>query len=162
MKALTLIQPMGWAIVHGTKRIENRPRDLPKSMRGVETVVVVHSGKKWSDEYANTVSRIMGVTSIGNVKEPSIVGLMRLTGRVFKYDKERLAELQFDDLPLRVGDDGQRRLDDWFSGPFGYEIASAVAFPGPIPCKGMLGFWTVPLEIEEQISRACAIEERYR
>jgi hypothetical protein len=133
MRALTLIQPMSWAIVSGTKRIENRPTNLPRAMRSGETVVVVHAGKKWSDTYANAVGRIMGVTEVGFVEGGGLVGLMLLTGRVF-----------------------DRHEDPWFSGPYGYEIKRAIAFDEPIPCRGLQGFWPVPDSIvwDKRVQRA--------
>lgn len=42
---------------------------------------------------------------------------------------------------------------DWFSGPFGYVLRNPRELLEPIPFKGQLGFWNVPLEIEEQIQK---------
>lgn len=142
VRALTLIRPMSAAIVHGTKRIENRPTNLPKSMRGVPTIVAVHAGKKWSDEYANAVSVIMKTRELNC--EQGIVGLMRLTGRVFTVDDPpgKLYRFALTGEPTRS--DGRLEPDAWWSGPFGYEIDRAVAFEKPIECSGMMGFWPVP------------------
>ena len=159
MRALTLVQPMAWAIVRGTKRIENRPRNLPKAMRGVSTVVAVHGGRGWSDEYADVVSEIMRTNRVGC--EHGIVGLMRLTGRVWThqdmhdyntnspqrdnndYDLVREYSIRRRKYDHRYG----VKVSPWYSGPFGYEISDAVAFDQPIPCRGMLGFWTVPDDV---------------
>lgn len=156
LRALTLIRPMSAAIVHGTKRIENRPQDLPRAWRGRGAVVAVHAGKKWSDEYAQTCWRLDGKHTewkdgewgggtslpppyVARVRDEGIVGLMRLTGRVYR-DK-------WPHLPVRAREDGHYWLDYWWSGPFGYEIADAVAFPEPIACRGMQGFWPVPADV---------------
>ena len=149
MRALTFIRPMSAAIVHGTKRIENRPRDLPKPMRGKPTIVAVHAGKGWSDEYHETVYDIDGVLGTGvnrrrpeyhgRVLDQGIVGLMRLAGRVYKEISEDDDCVYFDgETPPRS------KAGPWYSGPYGYEIARAVAFATQVPCRGMLGFWTVP------------------
>lgn len=148
LPALTLIRPMGAAIVHGTKRIENRPRDLPKRMRGVPTIVAVHSGKKIDGDYWHTLRSIDGdnegrVPYFDNVEDEGIVGLMLLSGRVFRGDDT----LGFD------------TVSPWYAGPYGYEIAAAIPFPTPIPCRGMQGWWPVPNEIEAMISAADAYED---
>lgn len=143
---------MSWAIVHGTKRIENRPRDLPKAMRGVPTVVAVHAGKKWDDEYADAIVKIMGLDALPREPwwiEPAIVGLMRLTGRVFTdFDGTEAHHLG---RPCIIHPDGAPRLDPWFSGPYGYEISHACALATPIPCRGMLGFWPVPDDVAREV-----------
>lgn len=144
LRALTLIRPMSAAIVHGSKRIENRPQDLPKAMRGVETVVAVHAGKGWDERYMDVVCAIDGDNNFisapsyagEKLKHEGIVGLMLLSGRVFVSPRAESHHL---------GDS----TDRWFSGPYGYEIKAAIAFPGPIPCRGMLGFWRVPAQLIE-------------
>ncbi len=158
MRALTLIRPMSAAIVHGTKRIENRPMDLPRAMRGVTTVVAVHAGKKWSEEYGRAVQMIDDcgrdmpqVSYAGMLDDEGIVGLMRLTGRVFTTaDAARCSHPYGEHSVLcsagaKVGD------DPWWSGPFGYDIDRVVAFAEPIACRGMQGFWPVPGDIRRKI-----------
>ena len=148
LRALTLIRPMSAAIVHGTKRIENRPMDLPKAMRGVETVVAVHAGKKWSEEYADLIMQIIGETEWDRLRElrlweaEGIVGLMLLTGRVFTKTNPPPARPPHDFTVMSGG-----TFDPWFSGPFGYEIKHAVALASPIACRGMQGWWPVPEDI---------------
>lgn len=147
MLALTLIQPMGWAIVTphpNAKRHENRPRDLPASMRGVETVVAVHSGKKWDDDYATLISRLLGVKEIPIFE--GVIGVMTLTGRVFAAD--------YDDWYVN---DGQavwrvgKKPSEWCFGRFAYEIKDATQLATPVLCKGALGFWRLPDDVERQV-----------
>jgi hypothetical protein len=139
---LTLHQPMSWAIVGAPvnpKRIENRPRDLPRKMQGVEIVIAVHAGKKWDDRYAAMVTRLTGVYQPPYVRDGGLVGLMLLTGRVFT---ERCP-------PVVSHENGAPRLNPWYAGPFGYEIKHAVEFGRPIPCRGAQGWWPVPEHIEK-------------
>jgi len=155
LRALTLIRPMSAAIVHGSKRIENRPQNLPKAMRGRDTVVAVHAGKGWDAEYLRTLFAIDSQDGChlpygGKIRDEGIVGLMLLSGRVF-YDDD------YGPVPYVDG-----RVNPWFSGPYGYEISAAIAFPAPIPCRGMLGFWRVPTHIEEMISMSGAYDDLYR
>jgi hypothetical protein len=161
MRALTLIQPMAAAIVHGTKRIENRPRALPKSMQGVETVVAVHAGKCYRPDYEFTCDSIDGVPKgphniaivpyQKHVHNEGIVGLMLLSGRMFTQAPSR---------PFPPPTRGMY-FDPWFGGPYGYEILAAIAFPGPIPCRGMQGWWPLPKTIEDIISMSDAVVDLY-
>ena len=44
-----------------------------------------------------------------------------------------------------------RSESPWFTGLYGFVLRNPIALTKPIPCKGRLGFWTVPAEIERQI-----------
>lgn len=149
MRALTFIAPMGQAVLARLdnrrggladhprrKTIENRPKGLPKNMLGHSTVVALHCGLKWSDEYADTCRSIFGKSYElipGHIQHGQIIGLMWLTGRQFTTAPKAL-DTRFDYNP-------------WFGGPFGYEIDEAVAFQNPVPCRGMQGWWPVPSEV---------------
>lgn len=134
MRALTLIQPMAWAIVSSSKRIENRPLDLPKWMKGVRTEVAVHAGLKYDDGYAQTVKEITGAWPPENARRAgAIVGLMRLTGHVHT-DATDAGVIGYRNRP-------------WYGGPFGYEIEDAVTLAEPVPCRGMMGWWRVPEKV---------------
>jgi len=127
LRALTFIAPMGQAIVMDhpfAKRVENRPRSLPRKMRVVPSVVAVHCGLKWRDDYADTVSRITGITVLDNLPG-HVVGLMRLSGRQFTSAEEASSP--------------------WWSGPFGYEISDAVRLDRPVALQGAQGWFRVTL-----------------
>lgn len=134
MRALTLIRPMSAAIVHGTKRVENRPKPLPKWMRDNRVLVAVHAGAGWDRDYELACERIDGPGFYGErFADTGIVGAMILTGRAWVGRPE-----------------DQYNAGPWYSGPHGYEIEWAAALPEPIPCRGMLGFWTIN---DEKIER---------
>src|SRR5882757_6985814 len=126
---------MGQAIVFDhpdAKRIENRTRSLPKTMLGVETVVAVHCGKKWSARYAHMVIDTLPAADWNGAGELGcIIGAMKLSGRQFTT---------FGDAYYGLSG---RQAERWYDGPYGYEILDAIALPRPIPCRGMLGFWTL-------------------
>jgi len=46
MRVLTVRQPWAWAIVHGGKDVENRPRNIAGTYRGP---VAIHAGQAWDD-----------------------------------------------------------------------------------------------------------------
>ncbi len=133
LRALTFIAPMGQAIVMVNplaKRVENRLRSLPRKMLGVPSVVAVHCGLKWRDDYAEMVSRITGVTVIDDLPG-HVIGLMRLSGRQFTSPEEA--------------------NNPWWSGPFGYEISDAVRLDRPVALRGSQGWFRVTLRAAELI-----------
>lgn len=134
MLALTLIRPMGWAIVHKHKPFENRVRDMrPWSMRGIRTRIAIHSGKTWDDGYGQMVHHLTGV--VPDEKPMHVLGVATFTGRVFTLQQPPPA-----DAPGRA----------WFFGPFGFEIDTSESFAlyEPIPCRGHQGFWHLPIDVE--------------
>lgn len=40
-----------------------------------------------------------------------------------------------------------------FFGPYGYVLKNPRPLAKPVPCKGALGFWQIPPEIEQEIKR---------
>ena len=46
MRILTVRQPWAWAILHGGKTVENRPRNIAGSYRGP---IAIHAGKTFDD-----------------------------------------------------------------------------------------------------------------
>lgn len=184
LRALTLIRPMAAAIVHGSKRIENRPMNLPRAMRGVETVVAVHAGRKWSEEYERAIHEIDGVWQdrhladgfhYAHVKaapyEPhmhdeGIVGLMLLSGRVFTDPRQARCLHAYGEHSVCCGDLPRVEEDPWWSGPFGYAIQHAVALDAPIAHRGMQGFWPVGAHVVDSFdmkwARERLLDERSR
>jgi hypothetical protein len=158
LRALTLTAPMGQAIVTAhprAKRIENRPRPLPKHMLGHETVIAVHAGVKWDAVYAQVVWQMLGHNLCYQDQAGHIIGLMRLTGFQFTSRQQVIS-----DAPEQLG---------WWGGPYGYEIASAEALRQPVPCPGGFhrGWWAVPEDVAARVleqlpSWTALLQERRR
>lgn len=131
MRALTLWQPWGSAIVSGEKPVENRPWAPPKTIIG--QTIAIHAGKTYDrDGEAFLVKcglapgrdhwRLLG----------ALIGTVRVDGVV------ELGQLHPDPI-----------LDHpMFFGPFGWKISEARKLVRPIPCKGALGLWTIPFDLE--------------
>lgn len=140
--ALTLIQPMGAAIVYGHKPFENRSRNImPVAIRGKRTRVAIHNGAKWSDSYEDLVMKLAGFTP--RIESMCIIGVATFTGRVFTWRNP-------------PPNDAEGR--DWFFGPIAFEIdvRESVAFKKPIPCKGALGFWSLPADVDHRVREQLA------
>jgi hypothetical protein len=146
MRALTLIQPMAAAITFDHqlwKDVENRPRNLPRAMRGVETTIALHAGMKWDDGYGEFVMDLFEAWPPAAHIQGAIIGTVTFSGRVSTSEAECRAA---------------GRSPRWFFGPFGYEIKERRALERPVPCRGMQGWWPVPADVEQavraQIARA--------
>ena len=114
MKALTIRQPYAGAIVHQTKRVENRTWRLPASMIGAR--ILIHAGAE-PDRDATVYGPNLDVYG-------AIIGAATLPG--YHYDTG-----------------AQPCCSEWaFTGTYHWELADVIALPQPVPAKGRLGFWT--------------------
>lgn len=113
MRALTVKQPWAGAIVHQTKRIENRTWKLPAAHIG--TRILIHAAAK-PDKHAIVYGPNLDVYG-------AIVGVATLTG--FHFDSGR-----------------QPCCSEW-ADPDAYHwaLADVIALDQPVPAKGALGFW---------------------
>jgi len=125
VKALTIRQPWAGAIVHQTKRIENRSWKLPASMHGAR--ILIHAGAQ-PDRDAIVYGPNLDVYS-------AIIGAATLTG--CHYDTGR-----------------QPCCSEWaFTGTYHWELADVVALPQPVPAKGQLSFWTPDPDVLAAVQR---------
>jgi len=136
-RALTVRQPYADAIVHGSKRVENRTKALPARYAGVP--VLLHAGQ---------APHASGITT---------TGLAAATGdRVDGWPGLRsvvLAVVTFRGSH-RAPVDGA-----WCCRPWGqvvtatspevwhWEIERVERLTYPVPASGALGFWTVPDDV---------------
>ncbi|WP_089117060.1 ASCH domain-containing protein [Streptomyces sp. SS07] len=118
MRALTIRQPWAGAIVHQTKRVENRTWKLPAAHHG--TRILIHAGAQ-PDKTAEVEGPNLDVLS-------AIVGVATVTG-------------------CHWSDDGMCCGPWGFENAYHWTLADVVAIPEPIPAKGALGFWTPSDEI---------------
>ncbi len=125
MKALTIKQPWATLIMHAGKDIENR--DWPTKLRGR---IAVHSSKKMDEAEMGGAQYFMDLQGIklpeiaAHYPTGSIIGTVEIVDCVRKSDSQ------------------------WFMGEYGFVLANPIPCT-PIPFKGALGFWEVPVEIAE-------------
>ncbi|MGW6578929.1 hypothetical protein ACWF76_05895 [Streptomyces globisporus] len=113
MRALTIRQPWAGAIVHQTKRVENRTWKLPAAHHGVR--ILIHAGAQ-PDKNAEVEGPNLDVYG-------AIVGVATVTG-------------------CHWSDDGMCCGPWGFAKAYHWTLADVIALPEPIPAKGALGFWT--------------------
>lgn len=161
MKALSIMQPwasliVGGPLARGVKRTENRGEAVAKwAQRLVGQRIAIHASKRRDTEaYADMRKAIevsptyffgvryeeMPYASEEQYPTGAIVGDATL-GRVFRALD---VPLTTDERRFYVGGDAWGlRFDDarWFE---------------PVLCKGALGFWTVPDDVERQVNAQIA------
>ena len=113
MKALSLTQPMAWAVVLGGKDIENRVWRTPFRGR-----FYVHASMKFNKEHAEFIKNL-GIQLPARYVHGAIIGEADL---------------------VSVVDVSSSR---WFMGPVGFVLRNAKSYDEPIICKGMLRFFDV-------------------
>jgi hypothetical protein len=114
VKALTIRQPWAGAIVHQTKRVENRSWKLPAAHIG--TRILIHAGAERDKDAIVYGPNLDGYGAI--------VGVATFTG--CHFDSGR--------LPC---------CSEWaFTGTYHWQIANVIALPEPVPAKGSQRFWT--------------------
>jgi hypothetical protein len=156
MRVLTVRQPYAWAIIHGGKDVENRPRNVAGDYRGP---VAIHAGRAPFDDEAT------------GQKEPLYRALMR---GALRYRDGALEDLRTFGAIIGVVDlvdvhvaraAASGRLVDWaehtkpeeLCSPWAewdrwhLELANPRPLTAPIPFKGALGLRTLPGEVEAEI-----------
>lgn len=140
MRALTLWQPWAHLVVHGAKRIENRPLTLQNTaQRQIGQQVAIHAGRASAAVVSAagiTVAAAAALLADATATLPrgAIVGVATVRGvHVWPW-----AELP-------------REQRVWAHGPLLIELDQVRALATPIPCRGFLGFWPVIDPIADQV-----------
>ncbi|MBI1234928.1 MAG: ASCH domain-containing protein [Alphaproteobacteria bacterium] len=123
IRALSIIQPWAWLIVHGHKGIENRSWGPPSWM--LDKRIIIHaSAKKSRDEFAaaTQIAEPLGIQlpEIDSLSYGAAIGSAILDGVI------------------------ESSTNPWFFGPFGWRFNSPIVFTKPIPMRGALGLWKYP------------------
>ena len=154
MRALTLHQPMASLI--GIKDVENRKWKPPDHILGKR--IAIHAGKTWNEEHyrwavdlAREVDtrKILDAMRIATTTKGCIVSTALVIGWYDNRNNE--ASNQF-----------HRKLiqrSPWFNGPVGWLMGDVRKTKKPIPCKGMMGLWTIPSDIEQLLKSEPGTEE---
>lgn len=155
MRALSVMQPwasliVGGPLSPGVKRTENRGKMVASAARKlVGQRIAIHASKKLDEEGIHSLRS--GVFNLRREEVPynpisafprgAVIGVATLD-RVFDgYD---------------VLTDDERRF---FTGDFGLSFSDQRWFE-PVPCKGALGFWTMPADVEAKVRAQLTPTER--
>lgn len=161
MRALTLTQPWAGLVASGIKLIENRPRSIIKRERFGEQFAI-HASREIDESVYDRIEEIapelrllpsfMVSTSLASRPAPEWYRLSRITSAVIAVATVVRSVTQGEVETGAIADD-QRR---WFFGPVGYVLRDVLALATPVPCRGALGFWTLPADIESAVTAQIA------
>lgn len=140
MKAISLRQPWPWFILHAGKNLENRSWTMP--YRGP---VLIHSSKWWDEEEIeddlDTAASIASMNgTMPTCGRPPLSSLRKELGHIVGMATIVDATTESESL--------------WFFGPKAFVLENPVAFPGPVPCRGERGIFTV----SDEVAEACRIQ----
>jgi hypothetical protein len=144
MKSITVRSPWSWAISHGPKRIENR--GWQRSFRGA---LAIHAGKGWDWDGGDS---------------PLVQQAWRDAGwDVYRLDPSHhamtlgavvavaeLVDICSESAPLAAS--ASCECGPWaVRGQYHWRLANVRPLAEPIPCKGALGLWTLPDDVEAAV-----------
>lgn len=128
IRGITIKQPWTACILNGDKRIENRPRAWAPGWR------LLHAGTEKNMDRAALRDPLVARTIRGRqLHYSAVLAVARITGSHGSYTDDGLCSPWAQSDCFHVG------LDDV------HEL------PLPVPCRGALGPWRVPLPVFEQV-----------
>lgn len=129
IRGITIKQPWTTCIVTGDKRVENRPRAWAPGWR------LLHAGAEKTMDRAALHDPLVTRTIRGReLHFSAVLGVARITGSHGSYTDDR-------------GLCSQWAQPDCFH----LDLDDIHELPLPVPCRGALGPWRVPLQVYEQV-----------
>jgi hypothetical protein len=161
MRALTLTQPWAGLVASGLKLVENRPRsilrredfgqrfalhasrviDEPVYRRIREIAPELHLDEHLTEEQLPLWYRLSRVTS-------AVIGVATVERAVIEWRDGSIVDRHGVNGGPVVDLGDQRR---WFFGEVGYVLRDVQPLAEPVPCRGALGFWTLPAEVAARV-----------
>lgn len=154
MKALSLTQPWATLIAIGAKRIETRRWSTNHRGR-----IAIHASKGFPrscrefayDDPAGAVLNAAGISLGGDcaalprgaIVATAIIDQVWPTSGFWSRGSVK-----------RIAAEHEYEFGDYEIGRFGWLLVDVRALQTSIPCKGALGLWTVPPDIEAQLTAA--------
>jgi activating signal cointegrator 1 len=151
MKGLSLTQPWASLVAIGAKSIETR--SWATAYRGP---IAIHAAKAMpracrAFAYADPAGQVLTAAGIRlggdcrNLPKGAILAVARLTGIA---RTEEIIAMSHGLLRHELA------FGDYAPGRFGWVLTDVRRLPVPIPCKGALGVWDLPIEIAHEVAEA--------
>ena len=150
MRALTVRPPWSWAIAHGGKSVENR--GWPTTYRGL---LAIHGGarSRWDPdgEASPLIREAWAARARSRPNAHNSIWLLRKTTEWMAFGAVvAAAELRSccwpADCPRGNG------CSPWaVVGQYHWQLANVRPLAEPVPCRGALGLWRLPADVEEKV-----------
>lgn len=169
MKALTLTQPWATLVAIGAKRIETRNWST-----GYRGELAIHAAKGFPRRardccnltfFSRVLEQVPGVDYRANppqhwyhVHQPTYRGGLPLGAIVAVARLAFVVSTEHHTLDPRWPlTETERAFGDYSSGRSAWLLADVERLVEPIPCRGMLGLWTMDEELERRVHQAAKV-----
>jgi hypothetical protein len=150
LRGLTLWRPWAASIVHGPKRVENRPWAPPSSLVRQGLWLALHAGKRWDEEGAEFILNKWHAANVEITKDARGTWMDRTRERRWpaKWTAQGIVGVARVVGAEEVGGMFGQPSDPWAFGPWCWDLADVRALAVPIPCRGAQMLWTLPPDVE--------------
>jgi hypothetical protein len=148
-------------VASSVKLVENRPRKMINAV-DFGKPFAIHASREIDESVYDRIKEIVGVSDGPTEANRMFHGwgdpeqtewqrwyrLSRITSAVIAV--ATIDSIVFDSTGL-LANEIDRHLGEqrrWFFGPVGYVLRDVRALAKPVPCRGALGFWTLPPDVE--------------
>ncbi len=162
LRAITVKNPWAWAIAHGGKAIENRPRGV--SYRGP---LAIHAGLGWSELGAEDAYVLNAWTAWLSGRDSTVQTPEHRRDPWERMDTlepgdEREQQLMPRGVIIAVAELVDSHLDAPCCRPWGMSefegkamhhlvLANVRPLAEPVPCRGALGLWRPPADVADLV-----------
>jgi hypothetical protein len=170
VRALTLTQPFAGLVASGLKRVENRPRKMIKAADFGQPFAI-HASREINfmvyDRLRESSPDLWdGFDQLDEATWPSWYRLSRITSAVIGvatvdkvldgWDEDAIRD-HADVISYSNGENLGPAQIRWFFGPVGYVLHDDRVLTTPVPCRGQLGFWTLPDDVAALVTKQIEI-----
>ncbi len=171
MKVLSGYVEWFWLMAVNLKDVENRPWPLGRYFKPLELPIRIYLHASKTKAPQQDIAFIRKTLKPEDVKRFEAVDWSRLRGRIIGevtitgtlhknseaippthtiYAQDVVNEVHY------LKEHAPEYFSKWFFGPHGFIVKQGVLYDRPVPCRGQLGFFDAPPEVEAQIRRIYA------
>ena len=162
MKAITVKQPWAWAIAHGQKDIENRTWGT-----GYRGPLAIHAGAGWDEDGAYDKRVLRALHGFGDRFDPPL-RVERLGPKTVRLLRDQqltpgavVAVVDVVGICTVRSTAEQCGCGLWAAeGQCHWKVVNVRPLPKPVPCKGRLGLWDLPEDVEAAVMGQLAAAEQ--
>lgn len=152
MRILTVRQPWAWAIIHGQKNVENRPRNIAGGYRGP---VAIHAGLTLDESAFGSATLHNAWLSAGGDAAPGGWGVSKRGRIIGVVDLVHVHQAAHCLNPVDVADDSTWKwCSPWAQNDVQHLVfENPRALADPIPYRGALGLRRLDDDLIARINR---------